>query len=66
MFWDLASEELGKARTGTQTLQTLTPHLKKPGLDWTLISPTIKAFLKPCPFSRISSRGLPVGEREVG
>lgn len=37
MFWDLASEERGKARTGTQSLQTPAPHFKKLGLPWTLI-----------------------------
>ena len=42
-----SSGEGGEARTRTQTLQKAAPHLKKPSLRWTLMSLSIKAFIKP-------------------
>lgn len=61
-----SSSEGGEARTRTQTLQRAAPHLKKPSLHWTLMSLSIKAFIKPCLPQESLLGGLPAGRREVG
>lgn len=61
-----SSSEGREARTRTQTLQRAAPHLKKPSLHWTLMSLSIKAFIKPCLPQESLLGGLPAGRREVG